>query len=112
MVSRRRVDQPFVQPKARRNRVDSAYSSTTLPPAEAVDWSTRQGGLENMGRFLGLTAVALLLPVFAYAGTINYVGSSTVGKFVADASASMDATFASLRDSIAAAATTMANAYA
>lgn len=39
-----------------------------------------------MRKILIVLAAAVLAPAMAYAGTISYVGSSTVGKFVTDAS--------------------------
>ena len=39
-----------------------------------------------MKKLLVLAAIGCLLPLMASAGTIEYVGSSTVGKFIADAS--------------------------
>ena len=36
----------------------------------------------KMKRILSVLAAAVLAPAVAYAGTISYVGSSTVGKFV------------------------------
>lgn len=38
-----------------------------------------------MKKMISMLAAAVLVPAIAHAGTINYVGSSTVGKFVADA---------------------------
>ena len=39
-----------------------------------------------MRKLLALVAIGCLLPMAASAGTIEYVGSSTVGKFITDAS--------------------------